>query len=136
MELFDTTYLIDLANNDPGALKEASEIDSKGTTPAISVITVHEYLLGVHLGNRNSSALLMSKLARARQDISGFEVIPLTQEIMELSSKIESDLLGEGRLIGINDVYIAATAMHYNMRLITRNSSHFKRISGLTVGSY
>lgn len=136
LELFDTTYIIDLANSDDGAIKKAENIDTEGTTPALSVITAHEYLLGVHIRYRGNRLLLASKLARARQDLGSFEILPLTQEITEVSSEIHSDLSIGGRVIGINDIYIAATAIYYNTRLVTRNVSHFKRIRNLNMESY
>ena len=136
MELFDTTYLIDLVNNDPGAAKRARSIDSEGSVPALSVISVHEYLLGVHIRYHNDKRLLASKLAQARQDLGSFEILPFTQDMTEVSSEIHSNLFTEGRVIGINDIYIAATAIYHNVKLTTRNASHFKRVNGLKIETY
>ncbi len=136
LELFDTTYLIDLINSDSGALKKAEEIDREGTPPALSVISMHEYLLGVYLKYYDQKTTFKSRLTSARQDISRFEILPLTQEIVETSAMIHSDLIRQGKVIGINDIYIAATAMQYNIELFTRNTAHFDRIRGLKLRTY
>lgn len=134
--MFDTTYIIDLVNADREAVGKAEEIDSQGTTPALSVISAHEYLLGIHIRYGNDRPSLRYKLANARQDLRSFEVLPLTQEITEVSSLIQADLANSGKIIGINDIYIAATALFFNMKLVTRNLSHFKRIKGLDIETY
>lgn len=111
-------------------------MDSQGTTPALSVISAHEYLLGIYIRYQKDKPLLRSKLANARQELNSFEILPLTQEIIEISSRIQAELIVDGKSIGINDIYIAATALFFSANLVTRNLSHFKRIRGLKAGTY
>ncbi|NVM27247.1 MAG: hypothetical protein HWN65_00285 [Candidatus Helarchaeota archaeon] len=47
MYLFDTTFIIDLTNEDDGAIKKAEFIDYSPQLKALSVITVQEYLRGI-----------------------------------------------------------------------------------------
>jgi predicted nucleic acid-binding protein len=47
-----------------------------------------------------------------------------------------ADEEASGSRIGINDVYVAATAAHYGLSLVTRNIRHFKRIPKLKVENY
>lgn len=136
MELLDTSFLIDLVNNDRGALGKAKDMDTNGIVPALSVMSSHEYLLGVHLRYRNDKKILASKLAGARRDLGSFEMLPLTQEITELSSEIYAELSARGETIGINDIYVGATALYHNLKLTTRDVFHFERINGLKVGNY
>lgn len=135
MRLFDTTFLIDLLNGDKGAEKLAGVVDQEESLAAISAVTLHEYLLGVRLAHPGGKAL-EEKLSSARKDIERFEIIPLTRETAEVSASIHSSLVREGRQIGINDIYIAATAIKYNLTLVTRNRSHFERIKGLRLEDY
>lgn len=135
MRLFDTTFLIDLLNGDKGAETLAHKVDEERSLAAISAITVHEYLLGVYLAHAGEKAL-EDKLSSARKDFERFEVIPLTRETIEVSARIHASLIGEGRQIGINDVYIAATAIKFNLTLVTRNRLHFERIKGLNLEGY
>ena len=40
------------------------------------------------------------------------------------------------RLIGGNDLWIAATALAYRMPVVTRNVEHYRRVPGLEVEEY
>lgn len=131
----DTTFLIDLLNGEKRAEQVAKTVDEEKSPAALSAISVHEYLLGVHLASKGEKAL-EGRLASARKDLERFEVIPLTQEVAEASAKIHASLIREGRQIGINDACIAATALRYNLKLVSRNQSHFQRIKGLNLEGY
>lgn len=135
MRLFDTAFLVDLVNSDQGAVKVAEDVKEEGTASAISAITVHEYLFGVHLRYGGSSELNL-KLASAARDLMPFEVIPLTKEVAELSAELHGALVKKGTPIGINDVYIAATALKFGLDLVSRNRRHFGRIPSLTLQTY
>ncbi len=80
--------------------------------------------------------LLKEKLEAAEKDLMPFMVLPLTKEIAMESAKIQATLERWGRTIGINDVYIAATAMVNKASLVTRNDSHFDQVEGLLVEKY
>ena len=41
-----------------------------------------------------------------------------------------------GRLIGANDLWIAATGLAHHMPVVTRNVEHFRRVPDLEVESY
>lgn len=41
-----------------------------------------------------------------------------------------------GRLIGGNDLWIAATGLAYRMPIVTRNVEHYRRVPGLDVEEY
>jgi len=41
-----------------------------------------------------------------------------------------------GQLIGANDLWIAATALAYDMPVVTSNVTHYRRVPGLTVVKY
>jgi predicted nucleic acid-binding protein len=79
---------------------------------------------------------LNEKLESARNELSRFEVIPLTKEVAETSSELHAGLAKSGRQIGINDIYIAATALRYGLTLVTRNRAHFGRVTGLKLDLY
>ncbi len=79
---------------------------------------------------------LNEKLASAARDLERFEILPLTRAVVEVSSRVHSELALTGQMIGINDIYIAATALNYNLSLMTRNLGHFSRIRGLKLEDY
>lgn len=137
MPLFDTTYIIDLARGDRGALLKAKGTDEGSFPAALSVLSVHEYLYGVHRRfGRSSRGALEEKLSAALAHISRFELIPFTAAIAETSSALQAELMSLGRLIGINDLYIAATALRFEMPLVTRNLAEFKEVPKLKLEGY
>lgn len=50
--------------------------------------------------------------------------------------RIARELRAAGRLIGTNDLWIAATSLRHGIPLVTGNSHEFARIDGLEVISY
>lgn len=136
MRLFDTSFLVDLVNADAGATRLAKAVDETGSPAYISVVSIHEYLFGVYLKYHSREEQLNEHLTSADRDLSRFEPIPLTTEITRLSSRLQAELTNSGRTIGINDLYIAATALRFNFALVTRDKAHFRRIPKLQLESY
>ncbi len=57
MYLFDTSFVIDLFRNREGALNFAREVDGTGAFKAISIVTYHEMMRGLHhIGNKKKIA--------------------------------------------------------------------------------
>jgi tRNA(fMet)-specific endonuclease VapC len=136
LRLFDTAFLVDLVNADPGASRLAKKADEEAEPSFVSVITLHEYLFGVYFKYQGDKGLLKDKLASAERDLSRFEPVPLTPEITRLSAGIHAELARSGRTIGINDVYIAATAIRFDLTLVTRDKVHFRRVPRLNLETY
>jgi len=136
LRVFDTTFIIDLSNADPGATKLASVVDGEGSVAAVSAITVHEYLLGIHIRYFQEKELLTAKLDAAEKELTAFMILPFTQDVAMESARIQAALTKRGQIIGINDIYIAATAMLHKATIVTRNSSDFEHVQGLPVEEY
>ena len=136
MRLFDTTFIVNLVNADAGASRLAKKVDEDTAPSFISVISLHEYLFGVYFRYQRDKVLLKDKLASAERDLSRFEPVPLTPEITRLSPGIHAELAKSGKTIGINDVYIAATAIRFDLTLVTRDKVHFRRIPRLNLETY
>ncbi|AGK60042.1 putative nucleic acid-binding protein, contains PIN domain [Archaeoglobus sulfaticallidus PM70-1] len=129
MWLFDTSFVIDLFKHDKKALKKAEETDSSPSIKAISVVTAHEVLRGLHyIGDEE-------KLKLGEASLSRFEIIPYTYEIAKRAAEIDASLIKKGEMLPFPDVVIAATAITYDLSLVTRED-HFKRIEGLEVEEY
>lgn len=136
MKIFDTTFLIDLIKGDKGAIKKAKEIDEQGTFKAISVVTVHEYLRGIYYLFSYDKELLKNKLEKAEAELIRFEILPYTYEVAKTAAEIDSILAKSGQTITFSDTIIAATATHYRLTLVTRNTEHFSRIPNLHIETY
>lgn len=61
------------------------------------------------------------------------EIIELTDQIIIRAADVYADLYKNGQLIGDADILIAATALEYNLAVVTNNENHFSRISGLQI---
>lgn len=136
MRVFDTSFIIDLSNNDAGATKLAQSVDEEHSVAAISVISVHEYIFGIYNRYFQGKELLETKLGAAEKELLSFMIMPLTEEIAKESARLQAMLAKRGLMIGINDIYIAATALVHGATLVTRNSSAFRRVEGLSVEKY
>lgn len=133
--LFNTTFLIDAVNGDSGAAKVAKEVDQNGVAPSLSAVSTHEYLTGVYF-TYHGKRVLDEKIVEARNELRRFRILPFEMRIALVSAKINAELLRKGKVIGINDIYIAATALYYGAELVSRNTKHFSAIPSLRLRNY
>ena len=68
--------------------------------------------------------------------ISAFRVLESSREVAWHYGEIYRFLSTNGLLIGANDLWIAATALAYDLPIVTRNEKHFRRVPGLQVVGY
>ena len=64
------------------------------------------------------------------------EIVPWTDADAEAYAYIRDELEKNGTPIGTNDTLIAATARTRGAILVTNNTSHFSRVSGLAVENW
>jgi predicted nucleic acid-binding protein len=65
-----------------------------------------------------------------------FRVLPWSLDVAWEYGRAYRHLAREGRLIGANDLWIAATALAHNMPVVTANEQHFKRVPHLEIRTY
>lgn len=70
---------------------------------------------------------------RIKVAFGGWPRLPFDDAAAERYGEIRAQLQRAGRLIGANDLLIAATALANGLTLITHNTDEFKRIEGLVV---
>jgi tRNA(fMet)-specific endonuclease VapC len=97
----------------------------------ISVITKSELLFGVEVSPRR------------RQDEAALDVFLRYVEVLDLPdgtsghyARIRAELKTLGRMIGANDLFIAAHARSLGLILVTNNTQEFKRVRGLAVENW
>lgn len=61
------------------------------------------------------------------------DVVPLDVAIMRRFARLRGGLRAAGKPISDFDLLIAATALQYNLILVTRNLRHFERIVDLSI---
>lgn len=127
--IFDTTFLVDFqrernASSDGPAHEFLREnADAYALIPAI---VYGEFAEGFE--NLDSPEFLSL--------VESFELLPVTREIASSYAGITRKLRRSGRLIGANDLWIAATAIREDRPLVTRKLDHFARVPGIQLRSY
>jgi len=125
MYLLDSNICIHLLN------ARAPELEGhfRAHTPteiALCSVVKAELLFGA----RNSPRV-EANLQRLKLFFAPLASLPFDDRCAEEYGQIRADLTSQGKLIGPNDLLIAAIARAHDAILVTRNSKEFGRITGL-----
>lgn len=90
---------------------------------SISVITEFEFLIGFS----------DEKLIFAKKIIGKMEILDINQNISQEARLIYHKLKKVNKLIPFPDLFIASTALHYNIPLVTLNKKHFENIENIKI---
>ena len=127
--ILETTFLIDLER----------EHHRGKTGPAVTFLEANgdarRYLSFVVAGEL-AAGISMRDRARWEAFLSPFYVLPSTPEVRWQYGRAYRHLRDNGRLIGANDLWIAATGLAHHMPIVTRNLEHYRRVPDLEVESY
>ena len=96
---------------------------------SICAITIGELLSGFKAGSKENinRAELEEFLDSPRVQLIGID-----EDTAEFYSEIQTALKKKGKPIPTNDIWIAATALQYGLKLYT-NDQHFKYVPGLAL---
>jgi tRNA(fMet)-specific endonuclease VapC len=98
---------------------------------ALSVITFGELVYGAEKSAQRAVALeLLRELAQV------LPVLALPSAAAETYGTMRADLERRGKMIGNNDLWIAAHAKAAAMTLVTNNEREFRRVRGLKVENW
>ncbi|MGH2371098.1 MAG: type II toxin-antitoxin system VapC family toxin [Chloroflexota bacterium] len=123
--LVDTDWIVDCLHGQQAALQTIADLAPQGL--AISLITYGELYEGAYYARdpRQAMASLRKFLRRVRR-------LTLTVAVMERFGVVRGGLPRVVRdQIGDMDLLIAATALHHDLTLVTRNLRDFSRVPGL-----
>jgi predicted nucleic acid-binding protein len=102
-----------------------------GEPLALAAITASELLFGVH---RAENALRRSEREDFVESIlRGLTVLPFRLIEARVHGRLRAQLAAAGRIIGPNDLLIAATALANGYAVLTDNLREFERVPGLSV---
>ena len=131
MKCLDTTFLIDFLKSDKNAINKALEI--KDDLLITTSVNVFEVLLGIYRKKETAQ----NKLDQFKKLIANLNIINFDVESSFNASKIEADLISQGKEINAMDSLVAGTMISKGCNtIITRNKDHFERIKGLKVETY
>ena len=125
--LLDTTTLSHLLKNDE---RVSARLDGLGEGDRIytSVITEGELLFGAERAAPARRQQLLRTIIPFLDRLA--EVLPVTRSVASKYAEFKGDLTAQGRIIPVNDLWIAATAAAGDFTLVAQDE-HFSRIEGL-----
>jgi len=124
--MLDTNVISDLIRDPIG--KVSRQIEDEGESSiCTSIIVASELRYGV--AKSGSSELSL----RVDAALSAIEILPFDTPADTEYGKLCAHLATKGKLIGPNDLLIAAHALFLDLTLVTDNAREFKRVKGLSV---
>ncbi len=126
--IFDTTFLIDFQRERRRGKGRAHRFleNRKDHYARISAVTLGEFAEGF---DNPEDPILLSVA-------DSYEILPVDVVVAKTYARITRALRSDGNLIGANDLWIGATALHHENPVVTRNADHFTRIPGLLIQGY
>jgi len=125
MYLLDTNVCIHLLNNRHSQIKQHFQRISPANIALCSIVK-GELLFGAR-----HSKKVEANLQLLNRFFAPLSSLPFDDRCAEEYGVIRADLSSQGKIIGPNDLLIAATAKAYDATLITHNTNEFSRITGL-----
>lgn len=128
--LLDTHICIYIAKHNPPAVRERFARHAANEL-AMSVVTLGELRYGAEKSQAREHALAALQNLATLIPIHG-----LPEAAGEHYGQIRADLQGKGRIIGNNDLWLAAHARAQDWILVTNNERGFLRVPGLQVENW
>lgn len=130
--LLDTNALSEVMRKrpNPGLVQRLGEIRSRDTFTSVVCVAELRYAAArVAQGNHLWKRIVDEVLSR-------IQILPLGEAEAERAGDLLAALEALGEPIGVEDVWISATALEHGLTVITRNLRHFGRIPGLDAESW
>lgn len=98
---------------------------------AICVITVTELYFGAYNSNK-----IEQNLKTAENFIQSITVLPLNNDTLRKFGQLKAQLRKVGTPVADFDLLIASVAISKNLILVTNNTRHYQRITGLNLENW
>ena len=126
---FDTSFLIDFQRErrrrSEGAAHRYLKMHLRDQ-PAVSVVALAEFAEGFS----DERDPLVNWVRNTHR------ILDVDEKTALIYGRITRNLRAGGRLIGTNDLWIAAAALRHQIPVVTGNEAHFSRIPALDVRTY
>jgi tRNA(fMet)-specific endonuclease VapC len=127
--ILETTFVVDLE-------REAMRSQPAAAHAFLERHRDHPLHLTFIVAGELAAGFAVRDRPRWEELLAPFYVLPYTPDVCWHYGQVDRHLRGNGRLIGANDLWIAAFGLAYGMPIVTRNVRHFVRVPGLEVLSY
>lgn len=126
--LVDTDWVIHYLHGHTAIVERLDELQPQGLV--LSIISLAELYEGVYYSRDPEGD------ERDLNDfLRGTTVLGIDEDICKTFGRERGRLRAAGLMIGDFDLLIAATALQYDLTLLTNNRRHFERIDGLRIES-
>jgi len=129
--LADTTLIIDIMMNEPGAVEKAAEIERSGQTLSVGAPTIFELYVGLALTSKPQE-----EKAKITAVLASLPQLPLDHPSASAAGIIYGEETRSGSKIDPQDAMIAGIAKTNKEKIVTRNTRHFKGIEGVQTEPY
>jgi predicted nucleic acid-binding protein len=119
--VLDTSILVDFVRNKDGAVENIRKL-SEAYELCMTDINVFELFYGAYISKNTDK-----NLAAVKGLIGTLLVFNTSNESMEISARIASELDRKGEKLEMRDVFIAGICLLHSCPIITRNKNHFER---------
>lgn len=124
--LLDTNIVSYVFKHDTRALDYAPHLN--GQTLAISFMTVAELYQWAAVRNWGQR-----RVYQLETHLRSYVVIPFDGPVCQVWGNVRAMCQRVGQPISVQDAWIAATALHHQLPLVTHNADHFQSVEGLTM---
>ncbi|MFT4037299.1 MAG: type II toxin-antitoxin system VapC family toxin [Thermomicrobiales bacterium] len=124
MYLLDTDWVVQALARRGSAMGVLGAL--AGATIYVSYVSLGELYEGAYQSSNPGA-----HLATFRRFLIAYPPLNLNDSVMERFAETRAYLRRRGQIIADMDLLIAATALHYDLTLLTFNLSHFSRIPDL-----
>jgi tRNA(fMet)-specific endonuclease VapC len=100
----------------------------------LSVITVSELLHGVH--RAPSARVRNRRLAYVEAILRGFPVLEVDSATARVHAQTWAAMEAAGTRIGAHDLWLAATCLMHDLRMVTHNLREFRSVPGLEIEAW
>ena len=97
----------------------------------LSVVTASELLHGVHRAVQSGVRAKRSAFVEAL--LERFPLLPMDLATARAHAQVWAELTAAGKMIGPNDLWLAATCLAHGLTMVTANVREFTRVPGLMV---
>lgn len=126
--LVDTDWVIDYLDHADRTVRRMEELLAAGIGLSIvSLAELYEGLVGSNDPENDEAAL--------RLFLEAVDIVPLGDAACRVFGEERARLRSQGNIIGDMDILIGATAISYNLTLLTNNRKDFERLENLTIES-
>mgnify|MGYP006277238111 FL=1 len=129
MYLLDTDTLIYCLKGQKAVVKNLK--NHQYDVLRISVISLMELYYGAYKSER-----VTANVSKVRRIESSFDVLPVDFSIAETFGMVKSQFEAHGKPLDDFDLAIAASALTFNLILVSNNEKHFSRIEGLRLANW